>query len=407
MAACQHCGKLLDFEKMQCRYCGGWTAVDREVGILGAVSKKNTVMLDQVDAVSIARIVTGGVWDDAWGGGIVPTSTTLTGGNAGSGKTTMLLQVASLVASIQNKTSYYFSAEQAPGELKMTTDRLGLSHAHRIRVIREFGVGAEIDDALLKEDPPGFFVLDSISALCGQDKQAALEVTKRYKKVAVKYNAPAILICQMTKVNDYAGLNALQHEVDTLMTIERLNSEREIMTVLAAQYSKLERKQLSKLLEAGRFDALLNDMRVITPWKNRYGATGRDYPLMMTARGLVGLPPLEAITGEPFGKVRTAPVRPTTIIPPPSSEANAIGDSLHPKASDAIEVNGQKLKKVKPKKKKGFFGAEGAEGAEAEGAPARAAAVEGEAKKWKRPPMPRTKEGKHAAAERRKLDIRQ
>lgn len=418
MSSCKDCGAMLDYGKMLCQKCGGWTAVDREIGTLGAVSKGKTIMLNEVDAVSVARISIGGVWDDAWGGGLVPTSTTLMGGSPGAGKTTGLLQIASQVAAVTGKTSYYFSAEQAPGELKMTVDRLQLEHVNHIRVIREFGIGAEIDEGLLKEDPPGLFVLDSVSALCGQDKQAGLEVTKRYKKVSAKWGAPTILICQMTKENDYAGFNSLQHEVDTLMTIGRLDGDREILTVLLAQYPSLDRKQLHKLLDAGKFDGLLNDMRVLTPWKHRYGPTGRDYPLMMTPHGLSALPPLAEVMGEeekkkdPFGigKKRAAPSpRPTTVIPPPSSEANVIGDTLHPKAPDAIEVNGQKLKKVK-KKKKGWFTAEVAQGevtpAALEVAPTvagRMAAVEGDAKKWKRPPMPRTKEGKREAVERRKV----
>jgi len=189
--------------------------------------------------------------------------------------TTLLLQLSSIFADRTGKTSYYLSAEQAPGEIRLTAERLEIQNKDRIRVVKEFGHGGDVEEELIKEDPPGMFVVDSISALCGKDKDAALAIAKRYKSYAAKHKAPAFLICHMTKEHDYAGLMALQHEVDTLVTLFRPDED----VYLA-------------MIRAGHPRALLNESRELKAWKNRYGPTAQEYYLTMTAHGMVGLPPL-------------------------------------------------------------------------------------------------------------------
>jgi hypothetical protein len=171
--------------------------------------------------------------------------------------TTMLLQMASQIAEQTGRRAYYLSAEQAPGEIKMTVERFGLPNLDRIRVMSEIGAGAEIDEAVFKEDPPSIMILDSISALVGKDAHAGIVIAKRYKKYAIKYGAPAFLICHMTKEFDFAGLLALQHEVDALVTIHP------------------DEEDGSRTLKA---------------WKCRYGPTHKEYRLIMTDRGLTAMP---------------------------------------------------------------------------------------------------------------------
>lgn len=243
---------------MQCLGCGRYTA--SETGAIGSVSKMKVTTLDQVTPGAVERIVTGGPWDAAWGGGIVPTSITLVGGAAGSGKTTLLLQIASITAKITGKKSYYLSAEQAPGELRLTADRFGIDNLDRFVVMREFGFGAEVDDEVFKLDPPGIIILDSISSLVGKDAHAAVVIAKRYKQYSSKHSAPSFLISHMTKEFDFAGLMALQHEVDTLVTL----------------FPE----------EDGR--------RHLKAWKNRYGPTHAEFYLIMTETGLAEAPPKRA-----------------------------------------------------------------------------------------------------------------
>ena len=271
MSACRNCGSFLELSKMMCSKCGAWAD---GAGGIGAVTKAKTVMLSQVDAVAIDRILTGHIWDKAWGGGIVPSSVTLVGGCPGAGKSSMLLQIASSIAAITGRVFYYMSAEQAPGEIRLMANRLQLPNTDRIRVLSEMGGGAEIDEDLLKEEPPAGMAVDSISALCGKDTHAALAIAKKYKLYSSKHKAPSFLIAHMTKEGDMAGLLSLQHEADTLLTVGRETNTRKTAALLS-QYSEEQ----------------LEDVRVLQAWKNRYGPTGQEHLLAMTPHGLVGLPP--------------------------------------------------------------------------------------------------------------------
>ena len=274
MSLCKTCGAGLPPGKFFCVRCGEFTI--HEVNAIGSVTKAKVTTLDLVEAVSIERHVTGGPWDGAWGGGIVPTSVTLLGGNPGCGKSTMLLQLASSIAALTGKKAYYLSAEQAPGEIRLSANRIGIPNIERFLVLSSMGGGVDIDDELLKEHPPALFIVDSISALCGKDTFAAWQIAKKYKLLSVRCAAPAFLVSHVNKTEGYAGLMALQHEVDTCIALTN-PTEREA----------------TKLLKSGAVttDEELLEIRVLAAIKNRYGSTAQDYFLKMTAHGLMALPP--------------------------------------------------------------------------------------------------------------------
>jgi hypothetical protein len=206
--------------------------------------------------------------------------------------TTMLLQVASLFAQLSGKRAYFLSAEQSPGEIRMTAERLQISNLNQFRVMSEFGAGADIDKALLREDPPSTLVVDSVSALCGKDAHAAVVVSRNIKKLAVEFKCPAFLICHMNKQSDFAGLYTLQHDVDTLVTVSGMDNERVVQGLLRKGYP----------------EDLLEGLRVLTAWKNRYGPTGKDYHLTMTSHGLAPMPEVEEKKKKPRGERRSEPI---------------------------------------------------------------------------------------------------
>ena len=323
MSACRNCNAGLLPGKFFCVRCGEFTI--SETGNIGAVTEQKTVTLDQVEAASIERIRTGGPWDEVWGGGFVPGSLTLVGGSAGMGKTTMLLQMASQLAARQEKSAYFLSAEQAPGEIKLTADRLQLPNLERFRVMKEFGAGADIDADLLKKDPPAMLVVDSVSALCGKDAHAAVIVSRNMKKLAVTYKCPAFLICHMNKQGDFAGLYTLQHDVDTIVTVFGPESDR--------VGAGLEKKGYSQ--------AVIEGLRIATCWKNRFGPTGKDHILTMTSYGIMALPDLEK--KEPKKK-KSGFVQVPDAIEGPRKKANKAP------VPETIVLDTQKLVR-KPKKK--------------------------------------------------------
>lgn len=269
---CANCTGPLFPGKTFCERCGQYTASAMSVG---RVDDDGFIDMCAVEASAIERLVTGGPWDTVWGGGFVPGTTTLLGGSPGLGKSTLLLQLSVVFAHLTGKPSYYVSAEQEKTELKLTLDRLELPlEPGQLRVLKQFGSGGDIAKEVFAKQPPGMIVLDSITALCGlKDRDRQLETAKLYKKYAVEYRALVFIVSQMQKEGDYAGLLALQHEVDTLVTLDGIADDRKRDRIFAA-HPELE-----------------GDLREITAWKNRYGPTGQEFTLVMGKRGLAALPP--------------------------------------------------------------------------------------------------------------------
>jgi predicted ATPase len=352
MALCRECDNFLEPGKMLCRKCGTWTVNNDGTGTIGeAVKEDDFIDAVDVEAAAVERLITGGPWDEAWGGGFVPSSITLLGGAPGAGKSTLLLQLSIRVAEMTKKPTYYISAEQDKGELKMTLQRISLPlERGQLRMLKKFGAGGSIDEATLDKVPPGMIILDSVSALCGNDKHTQIAVAKRYKQYAVKYKAPTFLIAHMTKESDFAGLMALQHEVDVLVTLFPED----------------------------------DGIRHIKAWKNRFGPTHSEFKLLMTEHGLIAPPP------EPEKKGGQKKLM--GLPPPPEHDEPPV--PIEPRKSpfkrpvpDAIEVDGQKLVR-RPKK-----------GEKPTRTP-RAAAIEGEALKRPRPPMPKVKPERAAKAKK-------
>jgi DNA repair protein RadA/Sms len=208
--------------------------------------------------------------------GIVQTSTTLIAGLPGAGKTTLLLQALSNYAlTLANDDEVlHIAAEQALPEIRLTADRLALDAMFqnlkrngdsRIQMVPALGGTANIGN-ILKRRKPRLVVLDSLQGLCGKDDSAQMEVCDIVKKYAVDIKAPIIIVCQVTKEGDMAGVMTLQHHVDTTMTI------------------------------APDPDLIVEEeaVRVQDIMKNRFGRAFIQQEYVMTARGLkVYIPPEE------------------------------------------------------------------------------------------------------------------
>ena len=260
MAACGNCGRAMAPDKMLCRHCGCYTTASVAGG---TVSESDFVDACDVEAMAVSRIVTGMWWDKPFNGGFVPTSATLFGGSPGAGKTTLLFQIAFAMAQVTGKPSYYISAEQDKGEIKMTLDRLGLDlKPGMIRLLKTMGSGGSIDQDVLKKNPPGMFILDSLTALCGKDLRAQVDVGREYKKLAVTWKAPTFMISHITKEGDLAGLITAQHDCDTIASLFMNDNDR----------SKFSGKP------------------ILCIHKNRFGPTNVDYQLIMKSTGLIEAP---------------------------------------------------------------------------------------------------------------------
>lgn len=273
MPACTEC--FAPLAGPQCNRCGAWSLTPAAGGVAGN-SLKTSDLIDaaDVEASQIERIVTGGPWDAAWGGGIVPGSVTSLVGAAGGGKSTLALQAAVIMARMTKRPSFYVSGEQSQGELRWTLDRLGISLGKgEILLAKSMQSSGLLDDATLAARPPSSIIIDSLTEICGTknyDAQAAL--SRAYKPIAVKWRCPVFLIVQLNKAGNSLGLNALQHGPDALIEVQVIDDGRRRARILR---------------EYGLDDG---DIRLLTPIKNRFGATHIDHPMLMTEHGFTAIP---------------------------------------------------------------------------------------------------------------------
>ncbi len=231
---CQSCGAVSSKWSGRCDNCGAWNSIIEEQagipvsGAKGAAMPKGRasklVGLKGEDAQP-PRIETGITeLDRVAGGGFVPGSGVLIGGDPGIGKSTLLLQA---LASLANKGSHvvYISGEEAIAQVRLRAQRLGLSDAPVL-----LGSETNVSDILatLKSgEPPAIVVIDSIQTLWSPVIEAAPGTVSQLKagsealiRYAKQSGATILLVGHVTKDGQIAGPKVIEHMVDTVLYFE-------------------------------------------------------------------------------------------------------------------------------------------------------------------------------------------
>jgi DNA repair protein RadA/Sms len=181
-------------------------------------------MLSDSDGEDDAQefIATGG-WDPCFGRlvhddgsftyGIPRQSVTLLGGKNGAGKSTLVLQICErILGQYPDKQVLIVSVEEAKKQVRRLGKRLKLKHMNRIGVSK-----GEVDlDIIMHARKPELVIVDSLPRLC-PDLASSVEFCKRLKEHIEALNIPAIVINHINKEEEFAGLEALQHEVDATL----------------------------------------------------------------------------------------------------------------------------------------------------------------------------------------------
>jgi DNA repair protein RadA/Sms len=213
---CQYCGHKFAKSLARCTSCKQWN-IER------ALSGKDdgTMLLSEANDKTVQLIQTG-PWDKCFGRrimdngqeqfGIPQSSVTLVGGKAGAGKSTLALQFCESICNQTNAETLIVSVEEAAAQVKERGKRLKLKHMNRIRLVRG---DVELSDVLHARKPAAIIV-DSLPKLC-PDMAAAVEFCKRLKGHIEELCIPAIVIDHINKAEEFAGLEALQHEVDATL----------------------------------------------------------------------------------------------------------------------------------------------------------------------------------------------
>ncbi|HEX9044832.1 MAG TPA: DNA repair protein RadA [Candidatus Limnocylindrales bacterium] len=238
---CQSCGDAFLRWEGQCRSCGAWNSLVetlvREQGRVrpgpatGAVGPVSPRALGEIREVDRPRIPVGvAELDRVLGGGLVPGSLVLVGGEPGIGKSTLLLQVAAGLARVvvgDRGWILYATGEESAGQVALRAARLGLSDsaAAAIRVLAESDVDRIADVA--RAERPTLVVVDSIQTATvegldgpagsvGQVRESAL----RLMELAKGEGIAVVLVGHVTKDGTLAGPKTLEHLVDAVLALE-------------------------------------------------------------------------------------------------------------------------------------------------------------------------------------------
>jgi len=232
---CQACGEAFLRWEGQCRACNAWNSLVETVvrEIPAARARATGPALEPVPLASLAdevvpRLPVGlGELDRVLGGGLVPGSLVLVGGEPGIGKSTLLLQAAAGLAA-GGRTVLYATGEESGGQVRLRAERLGLlagPAAAAIRILAEHDVERIVAAARVLR--PAAVIVDSIQTATldeldgpagsvGQVREAAL----RFMELAKGEGIAVILVGHVTKDGSIAGPKTLEHLVDAVVGIE-------------------------------------------------------------------------------------------------------------------------------------------------------------------------------------------
>jgi predicted ATP-dependent serine protease len=211
------CGGIIPAGKTRCPSCRAYAFV-----ALGPLGDEDTVLLSDARVSEVVRIPTG-ILDDVFGGGLVITSVNLIAGPPGAGKTTLFLQLADIIAEHYDETRrevLYIANEQEASEIKTTAKRIEIKHLGRIRIVKAMGGLRRDLGSLLLEYRPAAIILDSLTKL-SDDPQVGCTILERLKSYAVELLAPCLVVNQINKDGDHAGLQKLQHAVDAVYMLDK------------------------------------------------------------------------------------------------------------------------------------------------------------------------------------------
>ena len=228
--ACQNCGYQSPRWFGHCPDCDAWnSSVEEQIVPARARSHRKAgtasraVPMQAVEPLPEARKGSGlAELDRVLGGGLVPGSIVLLGGDPGIGKSTLVLQA--LAAWAGTRPCLYVSGEESPQQVKMRAERLGLCEA-RVLVLAE--TCTETVLAQIESLQPEVVAIDSIQTMWTEQIPSApgsvgqvRESAARFVELGKRHHLPIVLVGHVTKEGAIAGPRVLEHMVDTVLYFE-------------------------------------------------------------------------------------------------------------------------------------------------------------------------------------------
>ncbi len=268
---CTECGTISARWLGRCPGCGAWGTLLAESTepARGADPSRARPLLRLVDVTTedVQRISTGvPELDRVLGGGLVPASLVLVGGEPGVGKSTLLLTALGAIS--QTRRALLVTGEESAAQVSLRAARLG--GCDNVEILAETELEAVC--ATLERERPDVCVIDSVQTLWSSEVGSApgsvnqvREAASRLLRVAKESGVATFLVGHVTKDGSVAGPRVLEHLVDCVLQFE-----------------------------GDRYNA----HRVLRAAKNRFGSTNELGVFEMTGEGLIGVPDASAVFGK-------------------------------------------------------------------------------------------------------------
>jgi DNA repair protein RadA/Sms len=227
---CQNCGAQFPKWMGKCPSCGGWNTFVEEIvekkkpgpAVAANLASNQPLTLENITTEKMERIKVGiAEFDRVLGGGIVPGSIVLLGGEPGIGKSTLVLQMA---LGMKDKNILYVSGEESLQQIKLRAGRLGMKGSNCL-----FLSETSLENVLAQTGKvnPHLLIIDSIQTLSTETIESSpgsvtqvRECTSAILKFAKQNHIAVILIGHINKEGSLAGPKVLEHIVDSVLQFE-------------------------------------------------------------------------------------------------------------------------------------------------------------------------------------------
>ena len=288
---CQNCEYHSPKYLGRCPNCGAWSSFVEEVEVTEVKNarvsltgeKSRPMKLAEVTSINVNRTKTDmDEFNRVLGGGVVPGSLVLIGGDPGIGKSTLLLQVSTQLS--HKGTVLYVSGEESAEQIKLRAERLG-------DIDSEFYLYAETNmhqiRAEIEKIKPDFLIVDSIQTILSPEISSVQgsvsqvrEVTAELMQLAKTNNIATFIVGHMTKEGTLAGPRTLEHMVDTVLYFE--GERQHTFRILRAVKNRFGSTNEIGIFEmqSGGLDEVLNPSQVFLE-ERLDGATGSSIVVTM------------------------------------------------------------------------------------------------------------------------------
>ena len=264
---CQNCGSETSQYFGRCVNCNEWNTIVEErkntrAKTINVNKSKKSKLFNEIEIETASRFTSGfKEFDRVLGGGIVPGSIVLLGGEPGIGKSTIVLQSAGKIS--LNEKVLYITAEESLEQVKIRWERLN-QNSLDLKIYAETNLSLIIEE--IKKIKPGFAIIDSIQAINNDEMESApgsvsqvRTCSSELQNLAKENNIALLIIGHVTKDGALAGPKTLEHLVDVVLNFEGDN-------IASHRLLRSVKNRFGSTFEIGIFEMLENGLReVINP----------------------------------------------------------------------------------------------------------------------------------------------